>query len=222
MKTPAVRTTAERGILLVGLTGPFQHGKTELRPVIENAGWRFTDLNDFQNSLREPGTERYALYNRLMPGALDDAGGETEQYYRTITPELRNRLVAPEIPVVADMVNEFVSGLPDGSKVLLSWELWPAILDLVPIQHMLVLMQPRQRWSSRLQKRAIERGWEHLQLEGAAFDHLIRIMDAVPEKILAAVAAKMPQAHTVIDVSPEDWGAMQLLEVLNSFERVTA
>lgn len=217
--------------IVVGLTAPFQHGKTELRPVIEQEGWKFVDVNDFQNSLRLPGTERRARYERLIPGCLDDEGGETLIYYRNIAnvPTVRAELLPEELPLVAEMVRHRIQKAQPGEKIVLSWELWHRILSMVHPQHMLIFHQPHERWFDRVHRRIGERGWGDWTPDDAELVRVIEAMDADPRKNEPLIIKRMSEFSkkpcsdvTVLDVSPEDWAAPTLLSLLRMFSNTLA
>lgn len=202
---------------VVGITGPFQHGKTELRPVIENAGWQFLDLNDVQNALRTPGTERRAMYEELIPGGLDDDGGETVKYYQQVTPETRRVLLPAEINIIAEWTNVRIQSARSTGphKLVLSWELLPAILDRIKLDHVILFCQHRQRWFDRLRTRIAERGWQDWLPGDEEICRLIRTMNAEPEKMLRQVRRHMRTNHSLHDVGPDDWGAGALVDLLS-------
>lgn len=201
---------------IFGLTAPFQHGKTELRPVFEGLGFEFVDLNEFQNALRVKGTSRHDLYHRLLPGSLSDDGGETVLYYQKVTPEIRGLTVPQEIPLVLEATLKYISSSKPDSSIVVSWELLPKIMMKLPLDHAFVFTQPRARWFSRLRSRAKEQGWENDVPDDHGLECLITTMNVVPEGILNAVQTLMPGRHTVLDVSPDDWNANGLREILRS------
>lgn len=202
--------------MIVGLTAPFQHGKTELEPVIKSAGWKFLDLNNIQNGLRIPGTERRRMYEDHIPGCLDDEGGETLQYYMHVTAGMRQELLPAEIPIVAAIAEQRIQSASPGENIIMSWELLPHILGKLSLDHVIVFSQPRERWFQRLRSRIIERGWESWLPGDAEIIQLIETMNAVPERIIQSVRQQKPTAHTIFDVSPDDWGAADLVKLLGT------
>lgn len=200
--------------IVVGLTGPFQHGKSELRPQIEGAGWRFIDLNDFQNARRLPGSARYDLYQQHLPGSLNHRGSFTASYYQQITPEMRAVMLPAEAADVAEMARQAIAALAGSDRAIISWETWPSIIGQVPIDHMIVLRQSRERWFQRLHQRIVARGWGSWTPGDDELQRIITTLGAEPEDTQAAMVRAMPDAHTIVDVSPDDWGAPELLRVL--------
>jgi hypothetical protein len=207
----------ERAMRILGLTGPVQNGKGELAPVFRELGWVFHDLNDVVYADREKGSERYRQYQTLFPGCLDDEGVETGIFYRSMNPELYRQFLIEDIPKVGRAALGYCAeALLEDQNIVLSWEYLARIQGL-PLNHMLLFTSTPQRWYGRMKERAQQLGWKKIPADGE-LDRIIEMLDVAPTTIEYEVRACMsPHEITMLDVTPDDWGAERLRRFLLHF-----
>lgn len=201
--------------MIIGLTGPVQNGKIQLAHVFQGCGWKFHDLNDVVYGRREKGSERYMMYQNLIPGCLDDEGVETSAFYQHMSAADYSRLLTQDIPYVGNFARRYCQAARARSeKIVLSWEYLARIDPAPELDHVLIFGSAKPVWFGRLKQRAAELGFDPPPSD----DALTRIIDTIdvwPETIRQEVYCRFDRKMvTEIDVGDEDWGASRLREFL--------
>ena len=202
---------------ILGLTAPVQTGKIQLTHVFEDHGYRFVDLNDFIYNDRCLGSAKYDYYQRRWPGCLDEEGVETGEFYRTITrAEFCDLLNADIAMVTIRTLEEIERAQRDSANMVLSWEYLARISSCLNIDQLLIFQSDNTVWFDRLKKRTAELGWSTAPTDDQLWA-IIDMLDVHPETIDQECAhAFSPQQISRIDVSPDDWGANNLANLLSS------
>lgn len=195
-------------IRVLGVTGTVQTGKSELRNVFEECGWVFHDLNDPQCDLRAKGTERYDLFQSRFPGCIREDGAKTGEFYRSVTSEFYHPRVHEDLELLPPVVHELIEAA-GSQRVVLAWEYLPLIAHAIPLDHTLLFTSDHKIWMERLHIRARDRGVKG-EITPELIRHMLDLLNVWPETIREQVEKHMAGKFTVVDVSPEDWGAQEL------------
>jgi dephospho-CoA kinase len=201
--------------VIIGLTGPVQNGKIQLAHVFQRCGWKFHDLNDVVYGRREKGSERYMMYQNLIPRCIDDEGVETSAFYQHMSAATYSYLLDQDMPHVGNVARQYCQAARSGSeKIVVSWEYLARISPTPELDHVLIFSSSRPVWFGRLNQRAAELGFDPLPSDDA-LARIIDVIDVWPETIRQQVYRRFDRKMvTEIDVGDEDWGASRLQEFL--------
>ena len=201
--------------MIIGLTGPVQNGKIQLAHVFQECGWKFHDLNDVVYGRRKKGSERYMMYQNLIPGCLDDEGVETSAFYQHMSAATYSYLLDQDIPLVGNVARQYCqAGRAKSEKIVLSWEYLARIDPTLKVDHVLIFGSARPIWFGRLKQRAAELGFDPLPSDDA-LAKIIDTIDVWPETIRQQVYQRFDRKMvTEIDVGDDDWGASKLRKFL--------
>lgn len=203
----------KRPIRVLGIAGTVQTGKSELAPVFAECGWSFLDINDQQCDLRARGTERYDMYMSRFPGCLKPCGSKTGQFYELVDPGFYQERVREDINLVIPMVLDWCRN-QGSAPVALSWEYLPFVASELGLEHTLLFESSDDVWMRRLDARLRSRGFQG-DVTTDIIRRILDMLDVWPSKIRAQVEEKMAGRFSVIDVSPENWGADTLRQWLH-------
>ena len=205
----------------IALAGPPQSGKTENANAIAAVGWQFINLNETGDALRRFDGPLRHVFEELAPGKpiLDKAGKRQAAYYEAVKgdPSVLERFTTLELPHIIQAAKAGVS--TEGNAVL-SWEQWELIADIIHIDRFLFLDSRPEVWIERLRQRAYKRGYSGPPLPDNVLVGLMATSGFSLSRMLAVLTEKVGRDRiTVVDTSPDDWGAENIQQALTALAR---
>lgn len=201
----------------IGVTGSMQSGKQELGKTWRKLGYAFVDLNPLADRAR---VEHRAAYEALgLDDGLGEDGKENGKFYAKILadPRLHRATMEIELPFVANAIEGHLAMLPQGtSPIVLSWGYLHQLFTLgVKVDHVILCRPARTTWVSRIQRRAAELGWRGMT--ETQVDNMAKILELAPDEVMEAVISAYPDDHSILDTTPEDFGAENLQHLIHTF-----
>lgn len=198
---------------ILGLTGSIQHGKRENRPLFEQAGWHFINVNDLIYELRKPGSEWFDQYERAIPGGLDEQGRLTAKYYMQVKQDLHIELLHPQFDLITETILDAIAKAEAEERIVVSWENLGYIAKSLPLNHTWFLTSEEQVWFVRIRKKALT--LDLPELDDSMIRQIIKTINFVPRQMLVQTIESVGNDYSIIDVSGDSFGADSVLAALS-------